>query len=256
MNLSALITAQTAAILPAPILWAAAQFASKDAGKAALCQIQLTRSDSGAVTVRSVDGHKTFRVTLPAELAHLEAAELLIPAAEWTKPGKLLTAAEWVQLRTDGTAAAVRADGLSVELRQWFDPNRPGASQEYRPQFPNLDQVWPDRFECEPGALIGANGNYLSTIATVAAKLSPSGWVTMESNAPTQPLQFTAPYRETDAVLQFLLMPVQIRNSADAIASQEAKRDRDRQRAADAAELERYRQAAATQLPAVAMVAA
>jgi hypothetical protein len=248
MQLSDLISPQTVAIMPAPILWAAAQFASKDPARQALCQIQLIRHESGAVTVQSCDGHKAFRITLPAELVHLEGSELLAPAAEWAKPGKLLTAAEWVHLRNDGTAAAIRADRQTVELRTFQPDPHPHL-------FPSLSQIWPDRFHCEPGCPIGANGAYLASIATVAAKLCPSGCVTMGSNSPFNPLQFTADYRDSGAMMQFLLMPVQLRTDEHR-RRQEARAELEAQRAADAQELKRYRLAAATKLPAVATVTA
>ena len=248
MQISDLITSQAAAILPAPILWAAAQFASKDQNKAALCQIQLTRSNAGAVTVRSCDGHRAFRVTLPAEMAHATADELLIPAGEWSKPGKLLTAAEWLCLRTDGTAAALSHAGQPVELRSY----QPDA---YAPQFPNIDQIWPDSFHCEPGTIMGANAAYLGSFCTVASKLSPNGCITLETNDHTTAAQLTANYRDTDFLLQFLLMPVQLR-SDEHRARHEAKAERDRQRARNEAERLEMKAASLARLPQLAGVAA
>lgn len=240
MNLSDLITDQTAAILPAPILWAAAQFASKDAAKAALNNIQIQRNECGTVTVRSCNGHQGFRITLSAEIAHANAAEIKVLAAEWIKPGKLLTAAEWVHLKTDGTAAAVSFTNQTVELRT-FSPD------PYAAEFPNLDQAWPAKYDCETGQIMAFNGTYLAAFATVAAKISPKGIITLETSEANAPAQLTAEFRETGATLEFLLMPVQIRNNPH--PSIEAKRERERQRLADARELDAYRAAAATKLP-------
>lgn len=245
MNLSDLITDQTAAILPAPILWAAAQFASKDEGRLALTSIQIQRHDSGAVTVRSCDGHRAFRITLTIEHAHSSAAELKVSAADWSKPGRLLTAAQWIQIKTDGTAAAIAHDGSIAELRTW---------KENPYQFPNLDQCWPTEYDCEPGAIITTDANYLLSFATVAAELSPKAHITLETSQPNQPLQLTANCRDYGAKLEFLLMPVQIRDNPH--PSIEAKRERERQRRADARELETYRAAAATKLPTLQTVAA
>lgn len=248
MNLSELITDQTAAILPAPVLWAAAQFASKDQAKAPLLNIQIQRNESGSVTVRSTNGHQAFRITLPAEHAYSNAAEIKVPAADWSKPGKLLTAAEWCHLKTDGTAAAVSFIGQIAELRS-FTPD------PYAAEFPRLDNVWPTEYPCEPGQIMAFNGNYLAAFGTVAAKLSPNAIIKLETNEAHTPVQLTANYRETGATLEFLLMPVQIRND-EHCPSKEAKIKRDRQRRADARELETYRAAAATKLPALQMVTA
>ena len=244
MNLSDLITDQTAAILPAPILWAAAQFASKDQAKAALCQIQLTSNEDGTVTVRTTNGHQAFRITLTAEYAYSSAAEIKVPAADWAKPGKLLTSAEWCHLKTDGTAAAVTFMGQVAELRS-FTPD------PYAPEFPPLDNVWPTDYCCEPGQVMAFNGNYLAAFATVAAKLSPSAIIKLETSEANTPAQLSADFRETGATLEFLLMPVQLRDNY--YPSRLAKIERDRQRRDDARELETYR-AAATKLPALAHV--
>jgi hypothetical protein len=250
VNLSDLITDQTAAILPAPILWAAAQFASKDQAKAKplLLNIQIQRNESGTVTIRSCNGHQGFRITLPAEYAYCNAAEIKVPAADWSKPGKLLTAAEWCHLKTDGTAAAVSFTGQIAELRS-FNPD------PYAAEFPRLDNVWPTEYPCEPGRIMAFNANYLAGFANVAAKLSPAALIKLETNKANTPAQLTAEYRETGATLEFLLMPVEIRNDGYC-PSKEAKIERDRQRRADARELEAYRAAAATKLPTLQTVAA
>ena len=246
MNLSDLITDQTAAILPAPILWAAAQFASRDQAKAPLLNIQIQRNENGTVTVRSCNGHQGFRITLPAEYAYSNAAEIKVPAADWSKPGKLLTAAEWIHLKTDGIAPAVSFIGQIVELRR-FNPD------PYAAEFPRLDNAWPTEYPCEPGQVMAFNGNYLAAFGTVAAKLSPNAIIKLETNEAHTPAQLTADYRETGAKLEFLLMPVQIRNDGYC-PSKEARIERDRQRRADARELEAYRAAAATKLPALQTV--
>lgn len=242
---SPIATDQTVFILPAPIAWAAAQFASKDTAKGALVYIQIQRNDNGTVTVRSLDGYRAFRVILPDNLAFSTADEFLIPAAEFAKPGKLLTA-EWLHFRNDGTAAAISPSGAIVELRQWTRDNHP-------PTFPNVDQVWPDswQYHCEPGAIMGANGSYLATIANVAHKLSANGVLTIETANHNAPMNFTAEYRDTDARLEFLLMSVQLR-SDEHKRRQDAKKERDEQRLHDAKELAAYRAGKMPALPELA----
>lgn len=247
MNLSDLITDKTAAILPAPILWAAAQFASKDQVKPALHNIQVQLNETGTVTVRSTNGHQALRIALPAEYAHSTATEIKVPAADWVKPGKLLTSAEWCHLKTDGTAAAVTFAGQVAELRS-FTPD------PYAAEFPPLDNCWPTEYPCEPGQIMAFNGAYLATFATVAAKLSPAGLISLETNEANTAAQLTAQFRETGATLEFLLMPVQIRGQY--CPSRLAKIDRDHQRRADARELETYRAASVAKLPALQAVTA
>jgi hypothetical protein len=247
VNLSDLITDKTAAILPAPILWAAAQFASKDQGKPALTNIQIQRNENSTVTVRSTNGHQAFRITLPAEHAYSSAAEIKVPSADWSKPGKLLTAAEWIHLKTDGTAAAVSFQGQTVELRT-FNPD------PYAAQFPPLDSVWPTEYPCEPGQVMAFNANYLTTFATVAAKLSPAGLIRLETSEAHRPAQLSADFRETGAKLEFLLMPVEIQDQY--CPSRLAKIDRDHRRLTDARELKTYRAASVAKLPTLQTVTA
>jgi len=247
VNLSDLITDSTAAILPAPILWAAAQFASKDQAKPGLHNIQVQLNENGTVTTRSTNGHQAFRITLPTEYAYSSAAEIKVPAADWVKPGKLLTSAEWCHLKTDGTAAAVTFAGQVAELRS-FTPD------PYAAQFPPLDSVWPTEYPCEPGQIMAFNGTYLAAFATVAAKLSAAGLIRLETSEANAAAQLTADFRKTGATLEFLLMPVQIRDQY--CPSRLAKIDRDHQRLSDARELETYRAASAAKLPALQPVAA
>ena len=245
MNLSELISDNTAAILPAPILWAAAQFASKDQYKEAILSIQVTRNENETVTLRSCNGHTAFRINLSAEFAHSSSAEIRVIASDWIKPGKLLTSAEWIHLKTDGTAAAIAHDGKIAELRAW----RAGVYE-----FPNLDRVWPTNYQCEPGQIMALNGAYLAAIATVAAKLSPTGIIALETSEANTPAQLTADFRDSGAKLEFLLMPVQLRNNY--CPSRLAKIDRDHRRLADARELDTYRAASVAKLPALQPVAA
>lgn len=240
-------TEQTTIILPAPIAWAAAQFASKDTTKGALVYIQIQRNGNETVTVRSTDGHKAFRVILPNNLAYSTVGEILIPAAEFSKHGKLLTA-QWLHFRNDGTAAAINPAGSIVELRQWTRDN-------YPPTFPNVDQVWPDswQYHCEPGTIMGVNGSYLATIGTVCHKLSLNSVLTIETANHNAPMNFTADYRDTDARLEFLLMPVQLRNDEHK-RRQDAKKERDERRARDAKELAAYRAGRMPSLPELAAV--
>lgn len=247
-NYSHIVTAETVAILPAPILWAAAQFASADLSRPAISRIQIERTQWN-VKIRSVDGHRAFRATLDTSGAEPDMAywpvpdqQLLLPAADWLKPGKLLTA-DWAHLKPDGTAHIINHAGATVEIRQW-------SNAENLEQFPNVDQVWPTEFECEPMAPINLNANYLESIAKVAARLSgkKSQQIQVETGNECSPLQFSSHYRDTDQRLEYLLMPVQARHTSGRLAE---RIERQRQKESDARELAAFRARELAQLPTI-----
>ena len=146
------------------------------------------------------------------------------------------------------SAAAITHAGSVAELRT-FQPDA------YAAPFPNLDQCWPESYHCEPGTIMGANAAYLGSFCTVASKLSPSGCITLESNEHGSPMQLMADYRDSGAMLQFLLMPVQLR-SDEHRARHEAKAERDRQRARNEAERLELKTARSARLPELATVTA
>ena len=249
MNFHDIATAETVAILPPRILWAAAQFASTDKGKPALTTIQAEQSEAGgSLTIRSVDGHRAFRTMLPAQLAYIQSpdpAELRIDASQWRTIGRILSA-EHAHLKSDGTAHLINSKGLTVEIRQWQTP--------IADKFPNITQIWPDQFPCEPGLPVRVDAAYVAQIATVAAKLSPSATVSFETGTTTSPMQWLATYAQGEhtAEVEVLLMPVQVRNSGPRYQFLEAERAaRELAARRDARELAAFRARELAQLPTI-----
>lgn len=207
--------AQGLAQLPAQLLHIAAQFASSDPAKAALCNIHIEQQDD-KLRIASTNGHYAFRVVLDADPercsgAWLNVPELALPAATFKKRSPYALQA---LIRADGEARLYGAKrgqlvGL-LEARPCGD-----VSGAYGHPFPpSFDQLWPDTFRNAPGAPVAVNASYLGDICAIVARYSEKSFVSWQCNAATTPLLYTAIYDAApcDGVkLEFLLMPVQVR---------------------------------------------
>jgi hypothetical protein len=203
----------TIACLPAQVLYVAAQFASRDETKQALQLISVRRTGE-QITIESTDGHRAFRFRLSAgEHWYLEREQLLLNAASFRKR---IAHGHWA-LVSDRGVAEVLGGRISkggkfppadlIEARPWKH-----AADCYA--YPQLDQLWPDKFKNAAGGAIAWNASYLGQFLAEVSRYSHNGVVRMECNSPTTPLVFSSSC-ELPALegceLEYLLMPVQIR---------------------------------------------
>lgn len=188
--------------LPSQLLYIAAQFASKDSWKDALVAINV-KKEGETIKITSTDGHRAFRVSFGAnETFFMSEEELNLDATAFKKriaKAKVTTLEGQMATVTDdkgNVIAGVPYNALTVT-------------------FPNMNgSIWPDTYANEPGAPITFNSSYLATFLTEVARFSDRGNVKMNVNMPTTPMQFEATLElfGTDYEVQYLLMPVQIRN--------------------------------------------
>ena len=86
--------------------------------------------------------------------------------------------------------------------------------------YPNIDAIWPGAFENNPKATFAFNADYLKEIAQVVSKLcdAPNRPMLFMCNGATNPFVIHADYEPrvgqhfSNARLEFLLMPVQVRD--------------------------------------------
>jgi hypothetical protein len=235
------------ATLPPAILWAAAQFASSDPAKDVLTFIQVTKNDDGYISIITTDGCRAFRVILPpCEDYSLSTDQLLIRAAGFKKvggllKGKLAVFGETVNpdMPSGDLTSVCRIIGHKSETVEFREASLGG---KYAPIYPNVPQLWPDTFICEPGLPIAFNSTYVAEFMKVADKLSHNGVVSVVSNYPTTPVVFSCGWDTASDGIQinYLLMPVQLQT--DEFKSLESVyKDKQQTKANDARELAAYR---------------
>jgi len=205
----------TIGCLPAQVLYVAAQFASRDEAKQALQLISVRRSGPDQITIESTDGHRAFRFRLPAgEHWYLERDQLLLNAASFRKR---ITYGHWALVNERGVVEVL---GGKVSKGGKFPPGdlieaRPWKHEADCYQFPQLDQLWPDKFNNNPGGPIAWNASYLGAFLAEVSRYSHNGVVRMECNGAQTPMVFSCSC-ELPALegceLEYLLMPVQLRN--------------------------------------------
>jgi hypothetical protein len=242
------------ATLPPAILWAAAQFASNDPAKNCLTFIQVTKNDDGYISIITTDGHRAFRVILPpCDDYSLSCDQLLIRAGAFKKVGSLLKGklavfSETVNpdLPSGDLISTCRIVGYKCETVEIREANIGG---KYSPTYPNVPQLWPDTFSCEPGLPIAFNATYAAEFMKVAEKLSPEGVVSMFTNYNITPLVYRCHWQD-GIMINYLLMPVQLR-SDEFKALESAYKERQTARENDSRELAAYRTGQTVSLPRV-----
>lgn len=223
--------------LPAQLLHIAAQFASDDDAKREITCVHVACVDGvgdlpAHIRVASTNGHYAFRCRLfvgdagfhnPAAPFWCGVPELQITASAFRK--RPAAYAQQALIRADGEARLYGAKrgqpfGL-LEARPISDPT--GA---YATQFPpGFDGLWPDPalMANAPAAPLAWNGRYMGDICDIATRYSSNSVLKFRSGA----LAHSPLYLECDcselrswttqdsgdyARLEFLLMPVQMRN--------------------------------------------
>jgi hypothetical protein len=194
------------AFLPAQALHVAAQFTAKpDTARDMLRHVHVF-NNANTIHIEATDGHRAFRMRIAnSDLYHCDGS-LLIKAEAFKKR---IASANFAIFKDDGIVEILGGKGTSTDLmeaRPWK------ADADWN--FPNISQLWPGKFTNAPGAPIRYNARLLGEFLAQVSRYSSNGLVQMETNSPTSPLVFTSDceiHGCTDAELEFLLMPCQVR---------------------------------------------
>lgn len=222
------------AVLPYWPIWAAAQFATTDEAKQ-LLQFVHVWQDGDVLQIESTDGHRAFRYRLPAgstetygngaataqlpTLWRVPAQGLLLHAKALRKAvsyAKLLTVTHGMRAVFHGGKKEALVELSSVNLAGHYSVNTADDCGKVG-TYPNLNQLWPDKFSCEPGEPWAFNAIYLKEWCAVVEKLSHNGVTRTQGNSATTPFTFNCSYvprigqHAKEPELELLLMPVQIR---------------------------------------------
>jgi hypothetical protein len=213
-----------AAVLPYWPIWAAAQFASKDEYKQLLNFVHVYRNGD-AIQIESTDGHRAFRYRVPTvesgadTLWRVPEQGLLLHAKPLKKAvaySKYLTVTNDLRAVFHGGKKAAVDELSSVNLTGQYSVNHIEDCGKVG-TYPNINQLWPDKFSNSPEAPWGFSASYLKDWCAVVEKLSTNGVFRTEGNGAKNPFVMTCSYSPrtaqhfTDAQLELLLMPVQIR---------------------------------------------
>jgi hypothetical protein len=216
------------ALVPAQILWAAAQFASADDCKEVLTHICLRTvpvrggTESPAVEITSTDGHRLFRAAIPSTDHFFGYSDTIDNEKGFklkAKPlRKRVAYAHYALIRKSGIVEFIggkkarTADTLPTESlisvnassHPWEDST-----------FPHTGNLWPDRFGLNTERPIAFNASYLADFCNVVSKLSLNGTVKMERNSNNTPAVLSCDCDifsvENCVTLEYLIMPVVIR---------------------------------------------
>jgi len=198
-------------ILPADIIYIAAQFASQDSFKGILTGISIKPCVTTfyrtltSIEICSTDGHRMFRCRIPVvEKAFFLDRHIVVNAAAFKK--KVAKASTIHLSAYNGVEMAnffgIKADLISSVPYTTLDGD-----------YPNYNQLWPDTFKNQPGEPISLNAGYLASFLKEVQAFSSNSNVTMNCNLATTPLTFSATHHlYSDVTLEYLLMPVQIRS--------------------------------------------
>jgi hypothetical protein len=206
--------AQVLAQVPAHLLHIAAQFAYDDDTRGSLHCIHLVPHGDGSwLRIAATNGHIAFRCVILADSdqcrgAWVRVPELLLPAKVFKKRAPY---AQSVLIRGDGEArfyGAKRGEALGLLEARPVGDVLPDLKTPFPPGF---DQCWPEAFSNAPGAPVAFNASYMSTICAAAERYGANSVLKMQGNGATTPLLLTA-NTDNDELMQFLLMPVQLRN--------------------------------------------
>lgn len=215
--------ALAACALPYWPIWAAAQFASTEEHKQLLNFVHVFK-DGDAYQIESTDGYRAFRYRFPAggDNYRLNAWEfpdsgLLLHAAPLRKAvplAKILTVSKDLRAYIHGGKKKAVIELASYNLSGFYGIHSTSDAASHT--YPRINSKWPEQFTNNIGNPWSLNAKYLKEWFAVVEKLSPSGVTKMQGNSPVAPFVFSCNYREDlggypDALLQYLIMPVQIR---------------------------------------------
>jgi len=204
--------------LPYQLLHIASHFSSKDEAKQ-LLQIIHVRLEKGLIRIASTDGHRLFRVEFKSNEKNFylddgaqgmsidDEIELKFDSRAFKKSN---LKAEKVIIHNNGFSQV-----FNKKHRFGIDPVNPVFwKSSIEGTYPNIDQLIPDSFTNQPGKPIAFNASYLADFGKVVSKASNSV-IKMFTNHPVTPMIFEASCNLEglkDTKLQYLLMPVQVRD--------------------------------------------
>ena len=215
--------------LPYAVLHCAALHASTDQTKSAINFIDV-RTIGDKVRIAATDGHRLFRMFIPTDHLGVQGPEepIAIDPAMFKKAPTKKTI--WACLFSDGLATA--GNPSAADNRQASEL----LSGTWRSvhgcyQFPEVDQLMPDKFSNAPGKPIAFNARYFNDVMKLAQKFTANNVVKQEMNGPTTPMVFSftieqvwlggqlieGQFRSKEWSCDFLtaevlIMPVQIRD--------------------------------------------
>ena len=127
-----------------------------------------------------------------------------------------------IRTESDDCANVLGGKGPNAEMLQaipWKWKQRQSCVDECveRPAtvYPNVDQLWPDRFGRDTETSISFNATLLADFLAIARLYSWNNVVTMQRNAAHNPMVFETAINDThleNVVMRLLLMPVRIRS--------------------------------------------
>lgn len=194
--------------VPAEIMHIASQFVHQDEYEKGITCIHLMPQSSG-IRVASTNGHIAFRCLVPySPQCFMQNEEgmgnepLLLPAAPFKKK---VTYARKVSIEND-TATFI---GGKKEIMEMLEARPCKPADYYFPE--NFDGLWPEPIKEGKGFWQFAFGaSYMKIISTIIEKHTDRGVAKVRLGAgPCAPITILA--SNDDLELQFLLMPVQVR---------------------------------------------
>jgi hypothetical protein len=209
--------------LPYWPIWAAAQFASTEESKPLLNFVHIFR-DKDAFQIQSTDGHRAFRYRLPAWKVDcwptawsIPDNGLLLHAAPLKKAvslGKIITVSKDLRLYIHGGRKNAVLELASYNLSGFHAVNTANDVERY--EYPKINQLWPKEFDNAISKPFSFNARHLKEWFAVVEKLSPNCVTKVQGNTPVSPFVFSCVYEAgeghyTDATLECLVMPVQVR---------------------------------------------
>jgi hypothetical protein len=206
----------TSAILPAQMLYVAAQFVSVEPSKQTLTGILVRPAKDGGVRIDSTDGMRAFNVTCPNPTWHCDTPLLLNP-----KPFvKRISYAKTVNVEADKDVASVLGSKTNaIDFMQGV-PWRlqlKGFKGDPVAQYPDVDRIWPDKFNNSPGQPVGFNARLMADFLKQVERYSWDRVARMELNGATNPLVLSSTvtdYGLCNVDMRYLLCPVQIGTKA------------------------------------------
>lgn len=225
LSLPTTTATETIAVLPYWPVWAAAQFASRDAAKQLLNFVHVCH-DGDTLQIESTDGHRAFRYRFPVGRSwNIPDAGLLLlakPLQRAVAYGQVLLVSDDMQATFLGGKA--NRGSADVPLDRLSSVNLAGFYSVYHAAdcgkvgtYPKINQLWPDTFKNEPGRRFAFNARYVREWCAVVEKLSINNVTVCECNAPTTPfcwsatVEFPVGDHAEKAQIDYLLMPVQVR---------------------------------------------
>lgn len=206
--------------LTAPLLLAAAPFASSDEAKLLLQHISIQRRDDG-LWIYSTNGYIAFRGHLPLPPADPENAAVSF-WGEMAASELRLSAKALKKHSARAISARLRGDELLlIDRHEQTIDIRPHAlipEEQWISTYPNIDQLWPDRFSYQTNGPIAMSARYLKEMAQalerIDAVLAGTNTCKLRFNGATRPLTLSAGWAD-GITAELLLMPVQIRDNGE-----------------------------------------